>query len=259
MVQTIGSPDEAIDIHDNNLASYYLSPDIILDNIEEQIKDLNGSYDYATLFEEKYEYMRDFYNSKEKTAESIEYIQNLDDIRDNFYEKLFTLIMEKFSFSVVLKDTLLNEEKYKLIKGMYKFFVCNIRDTIKSFYMNTINDEKKAIIDSYKESINKSDMMYTLIKKEVSDDTDNAILVYAVKDVYKDIELEDIETFIETVIKGDESEEINDMMNDIFCTMEESVDISCHLNDLMKIIRDYITNDSNLIMEIQTELVSSLK
>lgn len=231
----------------------YLSYELILENLKKQIMEDEGYGDvnYLEVFNEKFNYVILTYGDNQ------EVVDKLNRLRDEFYNTTLVAIQDKFGFKLTFKDILIKEELYGVINVMYDFFIINIVEGLTTFYTNYIRKESKNIIKSFKNQINFKDLYFSLLKKKLN--KENSILVYSITKVIDTIELEYIEDFIDLVVKEDEDEYNNFIMNKLFNTEEFIDDVICDMNVFKNIIKRKIRENSAIQQSVRTTIFNELK
>lgn len=250
----------------NETAFNTLSVEIIKDNLKEQISLIGigellnyTKINYIENFEEKYNYVISMIDSDDKLL-----LDELNDTRESFYNYVLGLIKEHFSIGFEFNFSLSGEEVKHYIVSLYKFFVLEFDETIKNFVFNNITKDYKNILLSMKNKVNKKDIMFNLIKKEVGS-IDKAVIIYSTDTYIESLEIEDIEDFIEDSLKdkNDSMEDYREDIKDIFIDgvddILESASLSIDVKVLNKIIKTICTEDTKLFLTLRTRLINYYK
>lgn len=250
----------------NETAFNTLSVEIIKDNLKEQISLIGigellnyTKINYIENFEEKYNYVISMVDSDDKLL-----LDELNDSREKFYNYLLNLIKEKFNINFDFNFSLSGEEIKHYITSLYKFFVLELDETIKNFIFNNIVKDYKNILLSMKNKVNKKDIMFNLIKKEVGN-IDKAVVIYSLDTYIESLEIEDIEDFVEDSLKdkNDSMEDFREEVKDIFIDevddILESASLSVDINALSGIIKTICIEDTKLFLALRTRLINYYK
>lgn len=244
--------------------NYYHDMTLFVSLIKEQLEELETPFkeDQIVTFDEKYNQMKVYYGGVEKTdSRTVEFLSNLESVRNDFYQKVFQLIASKFKVYPIFRESILNEEVYTIIHAMYKFFVINWYENVKSYYTNLLISEKDSIVQEYDgRQINLNDIMYALIKNELKDKK-NSLVTFVANKYYKDMDLNTgyIEDILLDMIKGEESEYTNSIINYSIIEMNDLADISVNIREFKLLIKHTLESSHSIIMEIQQELMTRFK
>lgn len=230
----------------------YLSYELILENLKNQIEELNGfgNVNYLEIFDDKYNYIIKNYG---ETQEIIDKVSNL---RNEFYCTAMKEIQDKFYFKLTFKDILLKEEFYNIVKVFYDFFVININENLKNYFINYVKQESKNIIKTYKNQINMKDLYFSLLKKKLN--KDNTILVFSLPKVPDIIDFSFIEDFIDMVVKNDPDEYNYFIVNKVFNTEEIIDDVVCDIDNFKSLVKRLIKEENMIIYKARAEIYQSL-
>lgn len=248
----------------NENFNYYHDMTLFVSLIKEQIEELETPFkeDQIAIFDEKYNQMKVYYSGTEKTdSRTEEFLSNLESVRGDFYQKVFNLLTSKFRIYPIFRESALNEEVYTIIHAMYKFFVINWYENVKRYYINLLISEKESIIQEYDgRQINLNDIMYTLIKNELKDKK-NSLIVFIANKYYKDMNVNEgyIEDILLDMIRDEESEYINSVINYSIIEMNDLADISVNIREFKLLIKHTLETSHSIIMEVQQELITRFK
>lgn len=228
----------------------YLSYELILDNLRKQISEEEtrtyGKVNYLEIFNDKFNYIVLNYNNNQEIMNKI----NL--LREEFYNATLEEIQDKFGFKFTFKDILLKEEFYGIIDCLYNFFIIEIGDNLKNFLINYIKKETKNIIRSFRNQINSKDLYFSLLKKKYN--KENSIILYSINKIPNIIEIQFIEDFIDLIVKDDEDEYNNFIINKLFNTEEFIDDVTCDILILKNMVRDILSKDSLIQQQVKAVL-----
>lgn len=230
----------------------YLSYELILENLRNQINELSGygKVNYIEIFDDKYNYIL------KNHSDNQEVIDKVTNIRSEFYMTILEEIQDKFGFRLIFNDILLREELYKVIGAMYNFFILNLIDNLKNYFLNYIKIESKNIIRTFKNQINMKDLYFSLLKKKLN--KENSILVFSVPKVPDIIEFAFIEDFIDLVIKEDKDEYNYYIIDKLFNSEELATDVTCNMDIFKGLIKSIIKSETMVIHQARAELYQNL-
>lgn len=228
----------------------YLSYELILDNLRKQIGEEDartyGKVNYLEIFNDKFNYIVLNYNSNQ------EIMNKLNLLRDEFYSTVLEEIQDKFGFKLKFKDILLKEEFYGIIDCLYSFFIIEIGENLKNFFVNYIRKEYKNILRNFRNQINFKDLYFSLLKKKYN--KENSIILYSINKIPTIIEIQFIEDFIDLIIKDDEDEYNNFIINKLFNTEEFIDDVTCDISILKELVKDILTKDTLIQQQVKAVL-----
>lgn len=228
----------------------YLSYELILDNLRKQISEEEtrtyGKVNYLEIFNDKFNYIVLNYNNNQ------EIMNKINSLRDEFYSTTLEEIQDRFGFKLTFKDILLKEELYGIIDCLYNFFIIEIGENLKNFFVNYIRKESKNILRSFRNQINSKDLYFSLLKKKYN--KDNSIILYSINKIPNIIEIQFIEDFIDLIIKDDEDEYNNFMMNKLFNTEEFIDDVTCDISVLKDRVKNILLQDTLIQQQVKAVL-----
>lgn len=217
----------------------YLSTEILMDSIKEQINGTTSSIiNYLDTFDDKYYFLVKEIND---TDGSNDIMQELIEQRKEFYYNVQKMVCEKFGIiGLDIKDTLTEEEKHIIIDSIYSFFILNNVNNTVSYFYNSIKDNQKSIIKSYKTSTNVKDLYFTMAKKAYG--KDNAIILSNVNNFCLNTTVTTIEDYVEYALRDNDTNENRDLIYDIFLSdnilNDISVDMEIFNAEILKLYKD---------------------
>ncbi|AST99832.1 hypothetical protein PBI_PBS1_10 [Bacillus phage PBS1] len=226
-----------------------LSDDIIFDSLKEQISnvfvqsDSNPVY-YITYFTGKYNYIMNKYSEYEEVCEKIK------EIREEFYEKLKTLIEEKFDFTLNLPAFFDDEEKFNIIGNLYDFFIIRNKVNSVNVISGYIDREIKDLIKYYKPLIDKKDLTYNNIKKTINKDI--AVIICKLPDIISNLTVESGFDLVQLMI-DDEQEITNMVIGTLFDENTEYINIG---ESFIDNILNAIKKNEVYYLQARTQLVN---
>jgi hypothetical protein len=160
----------------------YLSDDVLLGNITEQVGQLGGPggpIDLLREFEERHSML------KALNEGDSEMLNDLRTARKQGYKKVLDAI--SLSFNIVLPETYLLESAMALVtRQLYEFFVLSYRNNLTRFLVSYCFENRKALAGAYKSEESKKDLMMSTVRKTVRTQED-AIVVYHLAEVLRDL------------------------------------------------------------------------
>lgn len=101
-------------------------------------------------------------------------IDNVHELRDNFYSFMYKLFQEYLGIGIVDFDTLSKRDQDDLIHYTYRFFIINIKRNFVSFILNYIETHKEEFISNDEEK--KKDVTSVSLKRDVISPEDIHVL-----------------------------------------------------------------------------------
>jgi len=220
--------------------------EFFMESIKEQIAmGLDCSHrDYLKEFEIKLKHITEKYDESDYSR-MMEY-------RDELYASIVRWIEERYDVTVQYD----NDEIFRIVKQLYRFFVVDLKDAIRSFLFYYIRENYKAILKSTDPELLNTEILNSDKAKDI-EDTDSLVLmsnIGTIVDTVIDMGLP-FETFIQyAAMSGDilSINELNSASNRVlFISSEEGV-----FQTLMKEMKSN-SYDHNIIADLSSLLISS--
>jgi hypothetical protein len=189
-----------------------LSDDVVYDTLKEQIDSVfsvnndKPTY-YLSYFTTKYDYILSQYSEYEDVVEKIK------DIRENLFFSVKSMIEEKFDFSVEFPESMSVDQQLDTIGSIYKFFIIRYQENSLFATIKYIERETKDLLKHYKPLINKNDLSYTNVKKDVSKDA--AVLICKLPEIIDAMQIDGPDDLLELAI-DDQWEISNTVISELF-------------------------------------------
>lgn len=224
-----------------------LSDTIILDNVKDQINNIEENYSdnlyYLSYFNTKYDYLVNKYNDNKDILDKI------NSLKESIYTSIKEYIENKFCINIIFPDYITKDMAYNYINIIYKFFVINYQENVYSLITNYIKEEYKNIIKYYKNRINKKDLTYTNLNKNI--DKNLAIIICEINNIVENMVIDQPVDIINLVIKDDPNEYYNEnifnLVNLQFISFKDNF-----VNNILNMIK---SNDK-LYLNIRTKLLN---
>lgn len=231
----------------------YLSTEILMDSIREQINGTTSSIiNYLDTFDDKYYFLVKEINDTDGSNDSM---QELIEQRQEFYYNVQKMVCEKFGImGLDIKDTLTEEEKYIVIDCIYSFFILNNINNIVSYFYNSIKDNQKSIIKSYKTSTNIKDLYFAMAKKAYG--KDNALILSNVNNFCSDTTVTTIEDYVEYVLRDNDTNENRELIHDIFLSDNILNDITVDMEIFNAEILNIYRNNPSIEILVKANIMS---
>ena len=166
----IGDEEDNLDLNERQLLLLSLNDDLLIESIEEQIKNPSMVFfeknNYVEIFEDRYKYIT------ERFKDIPDLLENVNDCRGTFYGKVFRLISDYYELE--LDNDANDNNVYIMTKVLYEFLVLNYTDNVKAFVLQYIYMNKKALVQLFGETGKKLDS--TSARKITKNPNDVAII-----------------------------------------------------------------------------------
>lgn len=244
---------------DEELVIDLLSPSLFLESIIGQFDSLENEIinnnDLIKPFYDKYNLLENYYIKNEDS----ESLKELDSYKYDFFNTILNRFHTNLGLEIKFSSLADNATKEKYIYFLYRYFVCYYVDHITNFIVNSILEQEANIINM-KSNINKKDIEFTIIKKELN--TDHAAIVYFVSEFIDSLELDDINEYINKSsinlngVSGYEEEAIQNLFKENNVEIEY---INHDPNRIINYIKYNIKNNHSIEMSIKNILLVHYK
>lgn len=159
---------------------------LTLENLKSQFENpIDNKNDYISVFIDDYIY------SREQCVDEDELAQ-LRDIRNGFYVEVMKMFKKYLNIGLPDFEDKSEDEQDLLIKGVYRYFIINIKRNFNQYIMNYIEENKKELLSICER---KKDITTLAYKKEL-DDPEYLAIIANIHDVITtaledDVDVED--------------------------------------------------------------------
>lgn len=229
-----------------------VSDDLIIQNIEEQIEnvfsnEVSGSkLYYLSYFTNRYNYIT------KKYSDNKDIMDRLNKSIIEVFSRVQELIENKFKFSLELIDSLDIDMMMEIIENIYQFFIIDFNTNCSNLVFNYITNERKDLVKSYKNTVNRKDLTYINLKKFITNE--NIIIIYNIDDIIDGMDIQAIEDIIDLMTKDDPDLVSNYIIRSLF--MDEKYGYVTFNESLNKLICDFLKGNYPLKMNIKCRLTN---
>lgn len=233
-------------LHDDETINEFLmsmSDDVLMINIEEQIKDSNNSDEnYFEVITDKIESILAIL-----PEEDYELIDRIKDFQDKILDKVQRLLQDRFAFICDFKSF---SNRCFCLKELYRFFVIRKKSLLQNLVLNYIKKEFDSLIISYGQTkINKKDISF--INAGTSNiEKEKLALLLNIQNIIDGIQIPDVDECLELLI--DDKEEFT---NNLIISMKDTFEIEFKPEFINIILKEIKREKNNLIMNTRLKLM----
>lgn len=234
-------------MHDDETINEFLismSDEVLMINIEEQIKDSNNSDE---------NYFETITNKLESILailpeEDYELVNRVKDFQEELFDKVQRLLQDRFAFTCDFKSY---SNRGFCLKELYKFFVIRKKNLLQNLVMNYINKEFDSLIVSYGQSkINKKDISF-INSGNSNIEKEKLSLLLNVQNIIDGIQIPDVDECLELLI--DDKEEFT---NNLIISMKDTFEIEFKPEFISIIMKEIKKEKNSLIMNTRLKLMN---
>lgn len=247
----IGTDENTLESNEQDLLLMNLTDELLIENIEEQIKSLNSIFyentNYIDVFENRYKYLL------ERFRDTQDFINDLTESRQQFFLNIFNKIKEKFNLQI---DTFeIEDNLYIMTRVLYEFLILDYMTNIKNFVLQYINVNRKSLLTTYENKIKNLDSVS--LKKVLKNKNDAIIIanLYNIIDDLSNIEFT-TENILSYIVSCDESEYNNYFMNKYFIE-DKDLASSDFSSKFLAVLKKGNKSYNRIVNEIQLELLQN--
>lgn len=174
---------------------FTLSDNMLLLNIEDQIKNKNTKINYIEILFDKINACLAHID-----VDDTELISRVQEFKSDMLSKIKTLLEDNLHISIELKEYYSNPEKFIIL--IYEFFVLREQSNITNIIFNFIKREKKSLFLRFKENVNKKDLTYSNNKKEL--EKEKILLLMNLNEIIEMVNIQEPEQAIKDMILDSE-------------------------------------------------------
>lgn len=226
----LDSNDILFDGEDRNEVLNRLSDEILIDSINDQIKNyLVGDYvpeNFLDTYDIRFNYLINKYEEEQELC------NNLRSIRNDFYLDVIKQLSERFKFSYNLDDELKFND-YTNIKDIYTFLVLHSYENLSLFFTNYIKFNKNDLVKQYSKNNNTKDLSFSNIKRTFKNTAETTI-VYNFSNIIDDVisTIEDDNFILSTILEDNDESVLNNNISNLFLNNDDEYALLEEFSDI---------------------------
>jgi len=225
-----------------------LSDDVILSSIKDQIDNIdinicNTTY-FLSYFATKYQVLLDKYHENDELCKKIKLV------KQNLYMNIKSYMENKFAFTVEFPEYMTLEDQYNYITILYEFFVLRHQNNNIALVSGYIQQEFKSIIRHYKAELDKKDLTYTNMNKNM--DKDMIVILCKLPEIIDDMQIDVPEALLNYII----SEDPHEYDNSVILSLIEQYKAIIFGDNFVENALNRIKNNPSFYLYMRTELLN---